>query len=200
MSAQDPCLSAEESSDAAQVAAYLSNHPDFFKAHLSLLDPGFFSSTSDSSLEAILPFLLTIQDAEHLVQPSLELFKGHSDRVHQSVTTKLVSLKALKQRQKDASCSHPPCQSLITLQVLDSSPSAGWPGVCEGGPTATAEALKRLLCVSPKSVEALSLMTLHLGQFPIDFGSPAGYPEYNMESWSPLVPWFQSLFLYRCNP
>jgi hypothetical protein len=32
------------------------------------------------------------------------------------------------------------------------------------------------------------------------FGSPAGYPEYNMESWSPLVPWFQSLFLYRCNP
>jgi uncharacterized protein YigA (DUF484 family) len=38
VSAQDPCLSAEESSDAAQVAAYLSNHPDFFKAHLSLLE------------------------------------------------------------------------------------------------------------------------------------------------------------------
>jgi hypothetical protein len=31
-------------------------------------------------------------------------------------------------------------------------------------------------------------------------GSPAGYPEYNMESWSPLVPWFTSLVSYKCNP
>ncbi len=31
-------------------------------------------------------------------------------------------------------------------------------------------------------------------------GSPAGYPEYNMESWSPLVPWYISLVSYKCNP
>ncbi|MEN9680986.1 MAG: hypothetical protein RLZZ627_879 [Pseudomonadota bacterium] len=38
MSAQEPTPVPEESSDAAQVAAYLSRHPDFFKAHLSLLE------------------------------------------------------------------------------------------------------------------------------------------------------------------
>lgn len=32
------------------------------------------------------------------------------------------------------------------------------------------------------------------------FGSPWSFPEYNMESWSPLVHYFQSLFLHRCNP
>lgn len=31
-------------------------------------------------------------------------------------------------------------------------------------------------------------------------GSPLGYPEYNMESWSPLVPWYISLVSYKCNP
>ena len=38
MSAQEPTPVPEESSDEAQVAAYLSRHPDFFKAHLSLLE------------------------------------------------------------------------------------------------------------------------------------------------------------------
>lgn len=38
MSAQEPTLSPEASSDAAQVAAYLASHPDFFKDHLSLLE------------------------------------------------------------------------------------------------------------------------------------------------------------------
>lgn len=31
-------------------------------------------------------------------------------------------------------------------------------------------------------------------------GLPFSLPEYNMESWSPLVNWFASLTLYRCNP
>lgn len=31
-------------------------------------------------------------------------------------------------------------------------------------------------------------------------GLPASLPEFNMESWSPLVNWFTSLTLYRCNP
>lgn len=38
MSAQEPTPVPEESSDETQVAAYLSRHPDFFKAHLSLLE------------------------------------------------------------------------------------------------------------------------------------------------------------------
>lgn len=38
MSAQEPSLGPEDSSDAAKVAAYLSGHPDFFSAHLSLLE------------------------------------------------------------------------------------------------------------------------------------------------------------------
>lgn len=38
MSAQEPTLNPEESSDAAEVAAYLSRHPDFFSTHLSLLE------------------------------------------------------------------------------------------------------------------------------------------------------------------
>lgn len=31
-------------------------------------------------------------------------------------------------------------------------------------------------------------------------GYPLGLPEYNMESWSPLVPWQTSLTSYQCNP
>lgn len=38
MSAQEPSPNPEETSDAAQVAAYLSRHPDFFAAHLPLLE------------------------------------------------------------------------------------------------------------------------------------------------------------------
>jgi uncharacterized protein YigA (DUF484 family) len=38
VSAQEPSPNPEETSDAAQVAAYLSRHPDFFAAHLPLLE------------------------------------------------------------------------------------------------------------------------------------------------------------------
>ncbi|WP_229663196.1 DUF2599 domain-containing protein [Microbacterium album] len=31
-------------------------------------------------------------------------------------------------------------------------------------------------------------------------GLPASLPQYNLESWRPLVNWAQSLVQYRCNP